>query len=101
MSGQKRKNGSAVIHITASFQFPGYSAKGAAFLNHLSETQIYLDATTFLPVAIGFNIHPDGNSLIDIPVEFINNSLVLDLQFNSALLNSGLSATTFTVGAGL
>jgi hypothetical protein len=119
--GQETKNGSAVIHIAASLQFPGRSAKSATFLNHLSETQIYLDAATFLPVAVGFNIHPDGNSSIDIPVEmdysnyqsvngaqipfrvqkFINNSLALDLQFDSATVNSGLSATTFTVGAGL
>jgi hypothetical protein len=119
--GQETKNGSAVIHIAASFQFSGYSAQGAAFLNHLSETQIYLDAKTLLPVAIAFNTHPDGNSLIDVPVELdysnyqlvngaqipfhvqrlINNSLVLDLQFNSALLNSGLSASSFAVGAGL
>jgi hypothetical protein len=119
--GPETKNGDAVIHIAASFQFPEYNAKGAAFLNHLSETQIYLDATTFLPVSIYFNIHPDGNSLIDIPIEldysnyqlvngaqipfhvqrFINNTLVLDLQFNSAVLNSGLSASTFAVGAGL
>lgn len=119
--GPETKNGNDVVHITASMQFPALTSTGARFMEHFSQTEIYLDPTTFLPVAIAFNIHPDGNSSIDIPIEIdyssyqtvngalvpfhvqklINNGLALDLQFNSALLNSGLSATTFTVGAGL
>ena len=82
---------------------------------HLSETDIFLDSTTSLPVAIAFNIHPDNNALLDIPAEiqfsdyrtvkgaqipfhlqkFINNTLTLDLQFQSATTNSGLLATDF------
>ena len=74
--------------------------------------EIFLDATTLLPAAIAYNIHPDNNALLDIPVElrfsdfrstngtqipfhiqkFINNSLALDLQFQSVALNTGLSA---------
>ena len=100
-------------------------------LQHLSQMEIYLDSTTLLPLALTFNTHPDNNALLDIPViirfsdyrsaggvapgfspaaslqipfhvqKFINNRLVLDLQFQSATFNSGLSASLFTVEAGL
>jgi hypothetical protein len=121
--GPETRKGQAVSHIVASQQFPAVSGDTAtdALMRHLTKTDVYLDATTELPVAIALNIHPDNNANLDIPVEirfsdyrpvsgaqipfhiqqFINNSLVLDLQFDSATLNSGLSATTFTVGAGL
>jgi hypothetical protein len=119
--GTETKNGNAVVHITASLQFPGLTSTGAAFMRHFSQAEIYLNPTTFLPVAIAYNLHPDVNSSVDIPIEidysayqvingtqmpfhvqkFVNNCLALDFQFDSALLNSGLSATTFTVGAGL
>lgn len=119
--GSETKNGTAVIHITASQQFSQPPADSAPLLQHLTQTEIFLDASTYLPVAFTFLIHPDNNALIDIPVEidfsnytavngsqapfhvqkYINNSLALDLQFESVVLNSGLSATTFNVGAGL
>ena len=90
-------------------------------MQHLTQTEIYLDASTLLPAAVDLNIHPDNNALLDIPIEirfsdyrpvngaqipfhiqqFINNSLALDLKFESAALNAGLSASSFTVGAGL
>ena len=76
-----------------------------------------LDSTTFLPDAITFNIHPDNNALLDIPVEidfsdyrpvsgtqvpfriqkFLNNSLFLDFQVQNAAINSGLSASAFAI----
>lgn len=71
----------------------------------------------FLPAAITYNIHPDNNALLDIPVEIdfsdyrlvsgvqipfhiqkcLNNSLLLDFQVQNAAINSGLSASEFTV----
>jgi hypothetical protein len=119
--GQESKNGAAVIHITAYQQAPDLPAKAAALSQHLSQVEIFLDATTLLPQSLAFNIHPDENALRDIPVEidfsnytvvngvqvpfhiqkYINNSLALDLQINSALLNSGFSVSTFTLGVGL
>jgi hypothetical protein len=115
--GQETKNGQAVIHISASLVPPGTSAKSAKLMQHLSQTDIYLDPTSLLPVAITFNTHPDDNAALDIPVEirfsdyqpeggvqvpmhvqkFLNYSLVLDLQFQSATFNSGLAATDFPV----
>jgi len=78
---------------------------------------VYLASTTQLPYSLVFNNHPDNNMLLDISTEirysnyqtiggaqipmhvqkFINNSLALDLQFQSAVLNSGLSTNLFTV----
>ncbi len=110
--GTETRNGEAVLHIIASQQFPALSADGAALMQHLSQIDIFLHSTTLFPLSIAYNIHPDDNALLDIPVElrfsdyrivngsqvpfhiqkFINNFLVLDLQFQSAALNSGLTA---------
>jgi len=119
--GHETRNGQPVEHLMVS-QAPTTSAPpGALSFQHLSQVDFFLDSSTFLPAAITFNVHPDNNALLNIPVEIgfsnytvvngvqvpfhiqklINNSLTLDLQFNSAVLNSGLSASTFTVGAGL
>ena len=114
--GHETRNSVAVEHITL-YQQSSTSAKTAAFLQHLSQRDIYLDSSTLLPLALTFNIHPDNDAGLDIPVEirfsdyravngtqvpfrvqkYLNNGLVLDLQFQSATLNTGLSATIFQV----
>jgi hypothetical protein len=118
--GSEELNGAQVIHIQA-FEPLAATIKApsgaAALMQHLSQMDIYFDPATSLPVALAFNVHPDGNALLDIPtrVEFssyqsvngvqvpfhvqryLNNSLVLDLQFSSASLNSGLSAASFQI----
>lgn len=119
--GQETKDGEPVIHLSASFTPPKVSAKTANFIQHLSQTEIFLDPNSLLPVAITFNTHPDDNAALDIPVEvhfsqyqmvagaqipfhvqkYLNNSLFLDLQLQSASINSGISADTFNVAAGL
>jgi len=115
--GPETHNGQSVIHVISSQQFPALSGNGATLMQHLSQTDIFLDPNTNLPVALAFNIHPDNNALLDIPVEirfsdyrpvngaqipfhvqkFLNNSLMLDLQFQTATLNSGLSASLFSL----
>jgi hypothetical protein len=85
--------------------------------SHLSEIDFFLDPITSLPVAIAFDTHPDDDASLDIPVRvefsdytsvsgtqipfhiqrFINNRLALDLQFNSAVINSGLSPTSIAI----
>jgi len=119
--GPETRDGQSVIHVAASRQFPELSGETAALMQHLTQTDIYLDATSLLPSAIAFNTHADNNANLDIPVElrfsgyqavsgaqipfrvqkFINNSLALDLQFTSAALNSGVPVSAFSVGAGL
>jgi hypothetical protein len=119
--GHETRNGQAVEHLAVSQASAIKASSSALSLAHLSQVDFFLDSTTFLPAAITFSIHPDDNALLDIPVEIdfsnyttvsgsqvpfhiqkhINNSLALDLQFESAVLNSGLSVTAFAVGTGL
>lgn len=114
--GQETHNVQAVQHVsvsqTASFPDP----PGASF-EHLSRVDFYLDSTSLLPAAITFNIHPDNNELLDIPIEirfsyyhpvngaqvpfhvqkYLNNSLVLEFQATSVTFNSGLTASSFSL----
>jgi hypothetical protein len=114
--GQETRNAAAVQHLAVSENALD-SSNTAKLLHHLSQLDLYLDSTTLLPASITFNIHPDNNASLDIPVEvrfsdyrtingaqipfhiekFLNGSLSLDLQFTSATLNSGLSASDFSV----
>lgn len=107
--GAETRNGISVIHLGAQQLPPGIAGD---LPRHLSQMEIFLDASTNLPLFFDFSIHADTNALVDIPVEirfsdytavngaqiplhiqkYINNSLVLDLQFQSAVLNSGLTA---------
>ncbi len=115
--GQETKNGHSVYHLSASQQFPQMAAKTATLEQHLTQLDVFLDASTLLPVALDFSTHPDNDAGLDIPVEllfsdyravagaqvpfhiqkFLNNSLILDLQFQTATLNSGLSAASFSL----
>ena len=110
--GTESRNGQSVVHLTAVQQFPSLTGDGAALMQRLSKIEIYIDASTNLPSSLFFNAHPDNNALLDIPVEihfsdyravngcqipfhiqkFLNNSLLLDLQFQSAGLNTGLTS---------
>jgi hypothetical protein len=77
----------------------------------------YLDSATLLPAAITYNIHPDNNALLDVPVQsrfsdyrsvsgakipfhiqrFLNNTLTKDLEVLNVTINSGISTTVFNV----
>ena len=112
--GPETKNGVSVVHIVASQQFPAVPAKSAPFWRHLSQMDFYLDASTLLLVALDFNAHPDDDASFDIPIEFrfsdyrstgslkipfhiqqyLNGSLLLDVQFQTASFNSGLSSSS-------
>jgi hypothetical protein len=110
--GQETRNGASVIHISTSQLFPNLSGNPATLMQHLTQVEIYLDPTTSLPVSYVFNSHPDNNAALDIPTEirysnyqnvggaqiplhvqkYINNTLTLDLQFQNASLNTGITA---------
>jgi hypothetical protein len=115
--GHETLNDQAVEHLAISQPSGTQVPAGVLDLAHLSQNDLFLDASTFLPVAMTFNIHPDNNALLDIPIEvrfsdyrsvngaqvpfhvqrFLNNGLVLDLQLQNAAINSGLSASEFTI----
>lgn len=113
--GQESRDGHMVEHLTISQTDNLPTSKRAPTITHLSEMDFFLDSTTFLPTAITFYIHPDNNALLDIPIEadfsdyrsingalvpyhvqkFVNNNLYLDLQFETAALNTGLVVNQF------
>jgi hypothetical protein len=115
--GQETHNGQAVEHVSVSQTSSSHSPSGAILHQHLSQVDFFLDATTFLPAAIAFTIHPDDDAGRDIPVEvgfsdyrpvngaqipfhvqkYLNNTLILDFQATSVTLNSGLSANSFSL----
>jgi hypothetical protein len=114
--GHETHKGQAVEHISAVQDFPGQLPAGAAFVDQLTQVDLFLDSTTLLPVAVSFNTHADSSAVIDIPVEidfndyrtvnsnkvpfhiekYLNNSLLLDFQASSVTLNSGLPVSVFS-----
>jgi hypothetical protein len=109
--GHETHNGLAVEHVTVVQSSAAAGMAVDALLIHLTQLDFYLDSTTLLPDALDFNIHPDDNALVDIPVEirfgsynavngaqvpfhvqqFINNSLALELQIQTVSLNTGIT----------
>jgi hypothetical protein len=115
--GPEMKNAHAVEHLSASRQIAASTPSLSALLQHLSQTEIYLDSSSLLPVVLSFNIHPDTNALRDVPVEirfldyrgvngvhvpfhvqrYLNGVLALDVQFQTAAMNTGLTPDVFSV----
>jgi hypothetical protein len=112
--GQETRAGATVQHL--HFAILSASPDPTGFFQSLSAEEVYLDVTTFLPVAITFNAHPDNDANINISVEIdfsayqpvngvmvpfqiqklINNGVVLDLTINSAKINQGLTPADFS-----
>jgi hypothetical protein len=115
--GPETKDGVSVIHLTITRPFLDVPSDVAALMQHLSQVDVFLDDATLLPVALDFDIHPDNNELLDLPVEirfsdyrsvsgvkvpfhvqkYLNNGLIFDIQLQAATLNSGLTASTFVI----
>ena len=113
--GQETREGHTLHHISVSQLSSLRAPPGLASFEHLTQVEFFLDSTTFLPTAITFNLHPDGNMGIDIPVEirfssyqavsgaqvpfhvekFLNNSLILDFQAQTVTANTGLTISMF------
>jgi hypothetical protein len=104
--GAETLNGESVQHLQSTWN-------GSA----LTTMDFYLDASTYLPVAVNFNIHPDNDSSTNISVqvlffnyqnvtgvlipfhvqELLNGTVLLDATATSAVINSGLSDNLFTI----
>jgi hypothetical protein len=113
---QETKLGVAVDRIRFSLQSPNLSASDNLTLGQLTQTDVYLDSSSHLPVAMVFNTHPNNDALTNIVVEIdfsayqtvngvsvpfriqqlLNNSLTLDLTVTSAGINQGLTDTDFS-----
>jgi hypothetical protein len=114
--GLETRQGTAVQHLYIAFQNPTASASENQQLAQLSGTDVYLDSSSNLPLALVFSTHPDNNALFNISAEvdfsnyeatkgvlipfhiqkFLNGTLLLDLEVQTATLNSGLTDSSFS-----
>ncbi len=114
--GQETVNGATVDHLRFSQVVSGQSQKMTAQIQQLSAMDIYLDASSYLPVAVDFSIHPDDNLHLSFPVEirfsgyqqlggmqaptrvqkFLQGTLTLDLAIKSIVTNTGISDSDFS-----
>jgi hypothetical protein len=103
--GNETKNGIAVAHFTIITPAASTTPE-SALTAHLTQSDLFLNSQTLVPVALDFNIHPDSDALIDIPVEilysnyavkngalipttiqrYVNSTLALTLQVQSATI---------------
>jgi hypothetical protein len=101
--GNESKTGALAAHFSITAPASDSSAPNV-LVAHLTNTDLFVDPATLRPVALDFNIHPDNNALIDIPVEirfsnytnvngvwipfmvekYVNSTLALSLQVESA-----------------
>ncbi len=96
--GAETWNGRSVEHLSAHQPFDMQLPPGLPNLTHPDRI-----TTTDIPLEVRFSDYRSVNG-VQVPFhvqKYMNNGLILDLQFTSAVLNSGLEATTFNVGAGL
>jgi hypothetical protein len=115
--GQTTWNDTNVQHIQ-SYVYQASPTPGLnPSLQQLSTMDFYLDATSFLPVAVTYNVHPDNNSGVNLLVEIdfsnyqkINGMMVpmhiqksqqgnvmVDVVVSSASFNTGLELSLFTI----
>ncbi len=115
--GQETRNGSEVQHIESYIYQANWPAGVTPTAMQLSIMDFYLDAGSFLPVAVTFNAHPDNdaNTNVSFEVDFANyqsqsgvmvpmhvqrlqqGSLMVDLMLSSASFNAGLSLSRFAI----
>jgi hypothetical protein len=110
-------NGAAAIHLQLSRLVPGQTAEMTAEIQQLSLVELYLDPASYLPLAVAFKTHPDDDLNVDLPVEirfggyrnasgillpfriqkYLQGTLTLDLTITNVAVNSGVSASVFTL----
>ena len=115
--GQETRNGVAVQHLRSYVNQADPLPPPLPSAQQLSTMDFYLDAATFLPVAILFNSHPDSDPSTNISVEidfsnyqalggvtvplhvqrYVQGSLEVDLSLSSAAFNTGLSQSNFAI----
>jgi len=118
--GPETHDDRSLVHVQITEPLPAADnapEQIATLAQHLTQMDVYFDPATLLPAALDFSIHPDNNAVIDLKTEvrfseyravsgvevpfhvqkYVNNGLVLDLQFASAALNTGVPATAFQI----
>jgi hypothetical protein len=93
--GHETRNGQAVEHLMVSRAPTTVAPPGALSFQHLSQVDFFLDSTTLLPAAITFNVHPDNNALLNIPVETIwQGTLTIGVGVGGKGVGGGGSTTS-------
>lgn len=115
--GQETHAGVLVHHLRISQAISSNSTATTAALQNLTTVDLYLDVTSLLPTALAFAVHPDDDVSRDLPVEihfdnyqsvngaqipfhvqkFLNGTLQSDLTITTAIVNSGLPDSTFSL----
>jgi hypothetical protein len=115
--GLESRLGISVQHLQSHrFSIPELNLTTPPLIQQLSSMDFYLDATSLLPIAVAFKVHPDDNANVDIPVEirfsnyqtvtgaqvpmhiqkYLNGGIALDLVITSVSLNAGLLDSIFS-----
>jgi hypothetical protein len=114
--GQETVNGSTADHLQFSQVVSGQGQKMTTEIQQLSAMEIYLDASSHLPIKVAFKTHPGDNLGLNIPVEiqfsgyqqlggiqapsrvqeFLQGTLTLDLTVKSIATNSGIPDSDFS-----
>jgi hypothetical protein len=115
--GLETLNGASVQHIRASKRVYDKSGNSVELIAQWSQIDVFLDSQSLLPVDVRFNIYPDNDTNVRIPVEiifsdyrvvngihvpfhiqkYLQNVLNLDLTITSATFNSGLTSANFQI----
>jgi hypothetical protein len=115
--GQTTLNGENVQHLQSYIYLTGQSQTTISFVQSVSVVDYYLDSSSLLPVATTFNTHPDDNAGLSMPIQilfsnyrqvsgvqvpfhvqkFLNTQPLLDFTVSSAVFNSSLPLSDFTV----
>ena len=109
--GPETRNSEGVQHIQS------YIYQLNPTTQQLSMMDLYLDSTTFLPVALTFNAHPDNTATTNLLIEvdfsnyqgmndvmvpshiqrFLQGNLLVDLTISGASFNTGLPLSNFAI----
>jgi hypothetical protein len=115
--GQEVHAGQPVYHLLLFHNLSEQTPDVVSLVQQVSAMDIYLDTSSLLPVAVAFNVHADDDANVNIPVEirfagyrsfngvqaptriqkYLQNSLLLDLTVTNVAVNSGVSASVFTL----
>jgi len=117
-AGLETRSGTSVQHIQSYHYSYNKNASAMAFTQQLGTVDFYLDASSYLPVSVTYNVHPDDDASVNLPVEvdfsayqtitggfqvpmhiqqYVQSGLMLDFTVTSAVMNSGLPDSDFTI----
>jgi hypothetical protein len=115
--GQEVRGEEPVYHLTLFRYLPGQPSDAEALIQRASLMDLYLDARSLAPSVLAFNVHPDQDANLNLPMEirfgayqpfngvlvpthiqkYLQNCLFLDLAVTNVAVNSGASPRLFAI----